>query len=331
MTKHASVSSETEQPDGPGDGDRAPEDQGLHDSVSSETDEGSGAGGESDGDGDLIEDGQDAAMHGGGQLESVDGFELDHAMTEGFASEEEAITEELEGTPRSCDLEYEEPESVCGRDDRVRIRATTRVPWRLICQLIITRRDNRTSRCTGWFIGPRTVMTAGHCVYSRAAGGWARRIQVIPGMDANRRPYGSQTGTSFRSVTGWTRNASPDYDYGAIILPNNTLGNRVGWFGFASLSTGSLRNLLVNNSGYPGDKPFGTQWYNAGRITRVTSRRLFYMLDTAGGQSGSPTWRYRNGQRHAVGIHAYGGCPNKSTRINSAVFNNMRAWKNLGL
>ena len=174
-------------------------------------------------------------------------------------------------------------------------------------------------------------MTAGHCVYSHAAGGWARRIEVIPGMDAANRPYGSQVGTSFRSVTGWTRDRSPEYDYGAVILPNNTLGNRVGWFGFTSLSSSSLNNLLVNNSGYPGDKPFGTQWFNAGRITRVTNRRLYYMLDTAGGQSGSPVWRYRDGQRHAVGIHAYGGCPNKSTRITRPVFDRMLEWKNLGL
>ena len=174
-------------------------------------------------------------------------------------------------------------------------------------------------------------MTAGHCVYSHGAGGWAQRIEVVPGMDSSRRPYGSLVGTSFRSVRGWTRERNPDYDYGAIILPNNSLGNRVGWFGFAVLSDSSLRELLVNNSGYPGDKPVGTQWYNAGRVTRTTSRRLFYMLDTAGGQSGSPTWRLRDNKRHAVGIHAYGGCPNKSTRITREVFDNMKTWKNLGL
>ena len=67
--------------------------------------------------------------------------------------------------------------------------------------------------------------------------------------------------------------------------------------------------------------------YNAGRVTKVESRRIYYMLDRAGGQSGSPTWRYRYGKRHAVGIHAYGGCPNKSTRISKAVFDNMKKRK----
>jgi len=281
---------------------------------------------------DAVEDGYDVETNNGGELESVEGFNLYDAMTEGFGPETVEIDKDLEELPRSCDLEYsdEEPESVCGADGRKRIGQTSSLPWRMICQLIITRADNRKSRCTGWFIGPRTLMTAGHCVYSHSAGGWAKQIEVVPGMNGSQRPFGSTVGRSFRSVKGWTKDRKPDFDYGAIILPNNTLGNRVGWFGFANLSSKSLKNLLANNSGYPGDKPFGTQWYNAGRISKVTSKRLFYMFDTAGGQSGSPVWRNKNGKRHAVGIHAYGGCPNKAVRINKSVFDNMKAWKALG-
>lgn len=309
------------------EGPQDPEAQDPHGAVSSEGDEGRLGG---NGGGDLVEDGLEVEMHGGGTLENVPGFLEAYSMTEGMLSREIEIGEDLEGLPSSCELEYEVPESVCGRDDRVRIRSTTRIPWRWNCQLLITLRDGRRSKCTGWFIGPRTVMTAGHCVYSHSSGGWARQIEVIPGMDASQRPFDSLVGRSFRSVTGWTSSRNPEYDYGAIILPNNTLGNRVGWFGFAALSGRSLNNLLVNNAGYAGDKPFGTLWYNAGRITRVTSRRLYYMIDTFGGHSGSPVWRYKDGQRHAVGVHAYGGCPNKATRITSGVFNNMKTWKALG-
>lgn len=265
-----------------------------------------------------------------GELEAVAGFDSSHALQEGVRPQEVPVTEELEALRDAGELEFPEPEDVCGRDDRVRISPATNIPWRWICQLIITRADGSGSRCTGWFIGPRTVMTAGHCIYSHAAGGWARQIEVIPGMDGASRPFGSQIGTSFRSVLGWTRDRNHEYDYGAIILPNNNLGNRVGSFGFAALSDSELQNLLVNNSGYPADKPFGTQWFNAGRITRVTARKLYYLVDTFGGHSGSPVWRYLNGQRHAVGVHAYGGCPNSATRITTGVYNNMLAWRNLG-
>jgi V8-like Glu-specific endopeptidase len=265
-------------------------------------------------------------------LEDVPGFEEAALETaEGF--EDVIVDEELEALPKPGAEEFEQPESVCGRDDRVRIRATTRIPWRWNCQLIITMRDGRRSRCTGWLIGPRTVITAGHCVYSHSAGGWARSIEVIPGMDANRRPFGSLVGRSFRSVIGWVNGRKSTHDYGAIILPRCNF-RRLGYFGFCCLSSGTLRNLLVNNAGYAGDKPFGTLWYNAGRIRRVTSRRLYYMIDTYGGHSGSCVWLLKRvrgrWQRYGVGIHGYGGCPNKAVRIVSPVFNNLKRWKTEG-
>lgn len=277
---------------------------------------------------DVEEDGFDIATHGGGEIESLPDFDAGYALTEGFSVLDEGEALDYAKVPPACQEVYDQPESVCGRDDRVKITRITSIPWRMICKLIITKANGGKSGCTGWFIGPRTVMTAGHCVYSHSNGGWARKIEVIPGLNGITKPYGSQVGTSFRSVTGWTKNMKSTHDYGCIILPNDTLGRRVGWFGFASLSNSSLKNLLANNSGYPGDKPFGTQWYNAGRISKVEARRLHYMLDTFGGQSGSPTWRLRNGKRHAIGIHAYGGCPNKSTRIIKPVFDNMKKWKN---
>lgn len=264
---------------------------------------------------------------GAGELENVLGFDPARADSEGLIGETVSVTEEDEAIPSCYELEFESPESVCGRDDRIRISPASRVPWRWNCQLIITMANGGTSRCTGWFIGPHTVMTAGHCVYSHGAGGWAKKIEVIPGMDASSRPFGSQIATSLRSVVGWTKNKDWNYDYGAIILPNNNLGNRVGWFGFAVLSGSGLKSLLVNNAGYAGDKPYGTLWFNAGRITKVTARKIYYMIDTAGGHSGSPVWRYYKGRRHAVGIHAYGGCPNSASRISKPVFNNMVNWR----
>jgi glutamyl endopeptidase len=263
-------------------------------------------------------------------LESVEGFDPTAATKESLLSEEVQVTEAMAALPPVESLVFDEPEDVCGIDNRVRISPAATIPWRWTCELLITMANGAGARGTGWFIGPRTVMTAGHVVFSAAAGGWATSIEVVPGMDDASRPFGSQVGTSFRSVVGWTVNGDPEYDYGAIILPNNNLGNTVGWFGFAALSDADLQNLLVNTAGYPGDKPFATMWFNAGAITTVTARRLNYMIDTFPGQSGSSIWRLQNGLRHGVGIHGYGGCPNKAVRIVVPVFNNMLAWKNLG-
>ena len=58
------------------------------------------------------------------------------------------------------------------------------------------------------------------------------------------------------------------------------------------------------------------------------SRKVFYDIDTAGGQSGSAVYRILNGDRYGIAIHAYGGATtNSGTRIVTPVYNNMVAWK----
>jgi V8-like Glu-specific endopeptidase len=153
---------------------------------------------------------------------------------------------------------------------------------------------NGTRSCgTGCLILPRTILTVGHCVHSEIDGGWVKSIEVIPGMSAQLRPYGSAVSQELYGVSGWVNGGAVTDDYGCIISPNSArLGEQTGWFGFAALPDAELTNLLANNSGYPGDKAFGTQWYNAGRIVGVEPKRLVYMIDTAPGQSGSPAWRY---------------------------------------
>ncbi|MEL6143545.1 MAG: serine protease, partial [Bacteroidota bacterium] len=225
-------------------------------------------------------------------------------------------------------------EVVIGKDDRIRVHNTTAYPWRTICSLIITAKDGSRWIGTGWLVGNRTVITAGHVVYMHKRGGWVRSIEVIPGRNASRRPFGSCRATHFRSVKGWTNKKKRSHDYGCIILPKNCeYGKQLGYFGYANLNFFSLLGLKVNLSGYPGDKtPAGSQWWHARRIKFVTPRTIVYNIDTAGGQSGSPVWRLRNGQRHVIGIHTNGSkLGNSATRITKPVFKNIKKWKALGM
>jgi V8-like Glu-specific endopeptidase len=135
------------------------------------------------------------------------------------------------------------------------------------------------------------------------------------------------TSSSFRSVTGWTNNGSENFDYGAIIIPT-PLGNTVGFFGFGVYGDADLLTVTANISGYPGDKPAGEHHFHARKVTSVGPQKVFYDVDTAGGQSGAPVWRVVGGQRIAIAIHAYGGTTaNSGTRINSTVNGNLMAWK----
>jgi glutamyl endopeptidase len=223
-------------------------------------------------------------------------------------------------------------ESIIGSDDRRQISPTTAYPWRANAQLLITAADNSSWIGTGWFVSPRTLITAGHVVFIKGSGvpgrdGWVRRIVVIPGRNGAAAPFGSATSSAFRSVTGWTVSGNQEFDYGAIILPT-PLGNTTGWYGYGNYPDNQLVGQTANISGYPGDKPTGTQWYDARRITAVGPRKVYYDTDTMGGQSGSAVYRIINGGRFAVAVHAYGGSTaNSGTRINAEVFNNITSWK----
>ena len=175
-------------------------------------------------------------------------------------------------------------------------------------------------------------MTAGHCVYIKNSGvagrdGWVRRILVMPGRDGDNLPYGSVLAARWNSVNGWTNNGDQNYDYGVIQLATN-LGNTTGWFGFATFSDDVLTSTVANISGYPGDKPAGQQWYDAHQVASVNALKVYYDIDTYGGQSGAGVMRIVNNNRYAIAIHAYGGAvTNSGTRINTSVYNNMVAWK----
>jgi glutamyl endopeptidase len=224
-----------------------------------------------------------------------------------------------------------EAESVMGPDDRVQITNTAAYPWRVHASLLITAADGSLWIGTGWFIGPHTLATAGHVIYIKNSGvpgrdGWVRSINVMPGRNGSTLPYGTVTATSFRTVTGWANGGDENYDYGAIIIPSD-LGNTVGWFGFGVWPDADLESATANISGYPGDKPTGTQWYDNDPIASVNPLKVFYRTDTKGGQSGSAAYRIIDGNRFGVAIHAYGGLTtNSGTRINQAVYDNLVTW-----
>ena len=137
-------------------------------------------------------------------------------------------------------------------DDRVKIEATDTFPWRAHASLLITARNNSTWIGTGWFVGPRTLMTAGHVVHIKNSGdasldGWVKSIRVMPGRNGTLLPYGSATSTIFHSVTGWTSSGDEDYDYGAIILATD-LGDQTGWMGFGSYTDETLLSSVGNIS-----------------------------------------------------------------------------------
>ncbi|QAY79351.1 serine protease [Sphingosinicella sp. BN140058] len=198
-------------------------------------------------------------------------------------------------------------ESIIGLDERTQILDTQNWPWRMICALAIEGPWGNFVG-TGWFVGPKTVITAGHCVYEpNAMGGWATKITLTPGASGSQEPFQSVVATRFETTDQWLNAQDPDFDM-AVIHLDVALGSQVGWFGVASLPDATLQNFQVNVSGYPVDKGGRQQWWARNRIRGLTPRRVFYDVDTMGGQSGAPVFiiQSEGAAPQVVGIHAYG-------------------------
>lgn len=234
-------------------------------------------------------------------------------------------------------------ERVFGSDDRTIVPSTLAEPWRWSAALRIRARDGKRFVGTGWFIGPRTLVTAGHCVFLHDHGGFAESIEVIPALDGTTRPFGSVVARRFGSVEGWTQRRNSDFDYGSITL-DAEVAPPVGAFAFAAVPAEVLETATLNISGYPADRDGATrQYFHARRIARVSSRRLYYQIDTFGGQSGSAAWitvsRAAAAQlgiavpagvqqaRVVAAIHTTGASrANHGTRITADVVTNLRKW-----
>lgn len=248
--------------------------------------------------------------HGGGRIEAVPGINRRRAVTAGLTIGQPHTGREM--------LEQSAIEQI----GLLPVPVTTSIPWRSICQLIITRQNNKRMYGTAWFAGPSLLVTAGHCIIDHNHGGWASSITVVPASDGTYPPpFNMWQASGIEVHRSWENNADTCFDYGFISLADSTVGQQLGWFGFAVLPDEKLKNLMVNVAGYPADKPAGTMWFNSGRLVGADSAFLEYMMETEAGESGGPVFWYGGDQRVAVAVHAYHtGTVNKGLRVTAEMY-----------
>ena len=173
-------------------------------------------------------------------------------------------------------------------------------------------------------ISPNAALTAAHCIYNSAEGGWPIEIEFYPAISGTRTspniPFGYATAREVVISLPYFENGSgAQWDWGIIRL-NSNIGNYSGFLGLHYFDM-TISDLSVMISGYPKDlnnswatinqyKHSGLIYYDESSQTTASNYSVYetryfaYTIDTFSGQSGSPILCYWEGSYQIIGIHS---------------------------
>ncbi|KAI8472393.1 MAG: trypsin-like cysteine/serine peptidase domain-containing protein [Monoraphidium minutum] len=191
---------------------------------------------------------------------------------------------------------------IIGSDDRREMAGSPGWPMTAVGHLLFSK-----GACTGAVVGPRAVLTAAHCVYSRKRRAWQDRATFTPyrhrtSSESDTWPFGRVDYDYITTFTGFTE---PDdysdavgYDLAVITLAKD-IGGETGWFGMAWAPGKSSFTGTVYTAGYPGDKPFGSLWSascraEGGGEDSGSGAQFVTLCDAYAGDSGAPFWSKRD-------------------------------------
>lgn len=205
--------------------------------------------------------------------------------------------------PIPCELQS----PTLGLGDLALVIDTTVEPYHWVCQLLIQYGD-RTLRGTGFLLsiagGTKTlIVTAAHCVYSRALDRPPDQItinQARNGFTYPSEPIVVTDQAAFKYPPEWTAfQLQFTYDYGAIVLDLAPTG--LGYEIVDECST--LQRNTWTMAGYPIAALDGTMWsQNDAQITRCGNQLALTNFMASEGFSGAPVLRYDGMSWYAAGI-----------------------------
>ncbi|MCK8523501.1 T9SS type A sorting domain-containing protein [Aquimarina sp. D1M17] len=163
--------------------------------------------------------------------------------------------------------------------------------------------------CTGWIITNGRLVTAGHCIGSRAQiiefnvpKSNPDRTIVHPGPE-DQYPIGN-------FVSPYPNSPSQANDWGVFTASANTQTGltpiQAQGKSFNVVQSAPGNTIRITGFGTDTGIDNQTQQTHSGPLSSVTNTFVRYRADTTGGNSGSPIIDEATG--NAVGVHAYGGC-----------------------
>jgi len=194
-------------------------------------------------------------------------------------------------------------------DTRIAVPNTAAYPFSAIARLEATFPNGDRAVGTGAFVGPNRVVTAGHIVYDREAGGYATSIAVIPGYANGLAPFGQTHSIHMSTSTAYYDHADPDFDFGMLVTAD-ALGLTTGWLGLKVTDNWDLGTVVL--CGFPDDlgrtqtmyfAGGPAQWENRQNWREPVHHRLQYEFWTDNGMSGGPIINF---SFFVVGIHTGG-------------------------
>ncbi|MBA3814806.1 MAG: trypsin-like serine protease [Alphaproteobacteria bacterium] len=222
-------------------------------------------------------------------------------------------------------------------DKRIEIFDSHKSPWVINAQLIATFPTGARSRGTATLINKNCLVTAGHCLYDNDEGGYATNVELVFGRYDNRFLIKSIS-NQFIVHPEYVKN-DENFDFSLINLKDD-IGNKLGWASIKVFDDKELDKKRVNISGYPGtkgffntllDRPSYRMYTMEGTILSVKKHKIYYDVDTSGGQSGSAVWALDlNGIPQCLAIHTTGKSSrvegNGAVRMNEENFNILMDW-----
>ncbi|MDX1556442.1 MAG: trypsin-like peptidase domain-containing protein, partial [Xanthomonadales bacterium] len=234
------------------------------------------------------------------------------------------------GTVEEDGVPFEESASkIIGNSDQRQIRSKTSghsmtsYPWRAIGGLNPDGQNSNSPNalCTATKIGPRHLLTSGHCVHTGGGGGSFMWRDWWPGQDGMDKyvnggdpsPKGVYNIQWYWVHSDWINSGQNNKDYAVLILYDSPSAVGLGWFGLKVDNT--LANTSAWNFGYPSwgntcenstytnNSCRNSMWGMSEKIVSTSLSYAYYKHDTQGGHSGSPVYQYNGGNRQIIAVH----------------------------